>query len=51
MVRKFYQGFVNSGFLTKIKKKVMAAAEHLESRLSQLTQEEDMADDSPVVSV
>lgn len=50
VVKKFYQGFVNSGFLAKIKKKVMAAAEHLESRLSQLTQEEDMAEDSPVVS-
>ncbi|KAK4327000.1 hypothetical protein Pmani_002518 [Petrolisthes manimaculis] len=49
VVDRFYQGFVNSGFLAKIKKKVLAAAEHLEKRLSQLTQEDEMDEDSTVI--
>lgn len=50
VVSQFYQGYVNSVFLGKIKKKVASCAEHLESVLSkQQEQEEDDKPASPQV--
>lgn len=45
VVSQFYQGYVNSVFLGKIKKKVASCAEHLESVLSK--QQEQEEDDKP----
>lgn len=45
---QFYQGYVNSSFLGKIKKKVVSCAEHLESVLSKQEQQEQDDDDKPV---
>ncbi|KAG0730100.1 Ectopic P granules protein 5 [Chionoecetes opilio] len=41
VVSRFYQGYINTAFLGRIKKKVASCVEHLESRLNQQQDQED----------